>query len=210
MADAIKNLSDDNTYVLLVEHDLSILDYISMFYGEEDCYGVSTENIPTGDGINMYLDGYLPTDNIRFREYSLVYKETYVPDMLSDIIKHYNYESVEYNTSEETYSTFKLNVNEGSFNSLEIIVLLGENGTGKTTFIRLLAGLIPNINIINKKLSVSYKPQRITPKYKVTVKQLLTDKIHSQLINSQFNTEVLKPLNIPMLYDSLVENLSGG
>jgi ATP-binding cassette subfamily E protein 1 len=130
--------------------------------------------------------------------------------MLSDIIKHYNYESVEYNTSEETYSTFKLNVNEGSFNSLEIIVLLGENGTGKTTFIRLLAGLIPNINIINKKLSVSYKPQRITPKYKVTVKQLLTDKIHSQLINSQFNTEVLKPLNIPMLYDSLVENLSGG
>lgn len=41
--------------------------------------------------------------------------------------------------------SFKLTVNEGSFSDSEILVLLGENGTGKTTFIRMLAGnIIPD------------------------------------------------------------------
>ena len=40
----------------------------------------------------------------------------------------------------KTLGSFKLNIEEGTFNNCEIIVLLGENGTGKTTFVRLLAG----------------------------------------------------------------------
>jgi ATP-binding cassette subfamily E protein 1 len=40
----------------------------------------------------------------------------------------------------KTLGTFKLNIEEGTFNNCEIVVLLGENGTGKTTFVRLLAG----------------------------------------------------------------------
>jgi ATP-binding cassette subfamily E protein 1 len=40
----------------------------------------------------------------------------------------------------KTLGSFKLNVEEGTFNNSEIIVLLGENGTGKTTFVRLLSG----------------------------------------------------------------------
>lgn len=40
----------------------------------------------------------------------------------------------------KTLGTFKLNVEEGSFTNCEIVVLLGENGTGKTTLVRLLAG----------------------------------------------------------------------
>lgn len=35
---------------------------------------------------------------------------------------------------------FELSVKEGQFTDSEIIVMLGENGTGKTTFIRMLAG----------------------------------------------------------------------
>lgn len=35
---------------------------------------------------------------------------------------------------------FNLSVREGQFTDSEIIVMLGENGTGKTTFIRMLAG----------------------------------------------------------------------
>lgn len=35
---------------------------------------------------------------------------------------------------------FKLKVTEGSFTNNEIVVLLGENGCGKTTFIKLLTG----------------------------------------------------------------------
>ena len=41
----------------------------------------------------------------------------------------------------KTLGSFKLTVEEGSFTNNEIIVLLGENGTGKTTFIKMLCGV---------------------------------------------------------------------
>jgi ATP-binding cassette subfamily E protein 1 len=40
----------------------------------------------------------------------------------------------------KTLGSFKLNVEAGTFTNCEIIVLLGENGTGKTTLIRLMTG----------------------------------------------------------------------
>jgi ATP-binding cassette subfamily E protein 1 len=48
----------------------------------------------------------------------------------------------------------------GSFKPCEIVMMLGQNGTGKTTLIKMLAGIIqPDDEKLElPKLSISYKP----------------------------------------------------
>lgn len=65
-------------YVIVVEHDLSVLDYLSDFicclYGVPGAYGVVTMPFSVREGINIFLDGVVPTENLRFRETPLVFK----------------------------------------------------------------------------------------------------------------------------------------
>lgn len=62
----------------MVEHDLSVLDYLSDFicclYGVPGCYGVVTMPFSVREGINIFLDGFVPTENMRFRTESLTFK----------------------------------------------------------------------------------------------------------------------------------------
>ncbi len=138
--DAIRSLSSCDNYIIVVEHDLSILDYLSdsvcVLYGVPAAYGVVTLPYGVREGINVFLDGFIPTENMRFREFGLSFKITDNTDIVKNTTDHlYKYPSMS-----KTLGTFKLNVEEGSFTNCEIIVLLGENGTGKTTLIRLLTG----------------------------------------------------------------------
>ena len=112
----------------------------------------------------------------------------------------------------KTLDKFQLSVKAGGFDTSEIIVLLGQNGTGKTTFIRLLAGQTQpdDTNIQLPKLNISYKPQKISPKFEGTVQELLESKIKTMFNHPQFNTDVLKPLNIQPLLTHKVKTLSGG
>ena len=100
---------------------------------------------------------------------------------------------------------FKLSIEAGEFTDSEIIVMLGENGTGKTTFIRMLAGrLQPESGDSPPTLNVSYKPQKISPKARGTVRQLLHEKIRDAYIHPQFVTDVVKPLQVDKLMDQEV------
>merc|ERR1712176_878925 len=150
-------------YVIVVEHDLAILDYMSDFvqcmYGTPGAYGVVTSRSRVRNGINHFLSGYIPADNMRFRDHELTFKVTsmdFNPDLGDDgdggedekkddkKKKKDNSGDLRYPNMTHTHqrkddddkvvSSFTLNVEAGSFRDGECIVLLGENGTGKTTF----------------------------------------------------------------------------
>lgn len=64
--------------MLVVEHDLAVLDYLSDFicvlYGTPSAYGVVTMPFSVREGINVFLAGFVPTENLRFRDVTLDFK----------------------------------------------------------------------------------------------------------------------------------------
>jgi len=139
-------------------------------------------------------------------------------------MKQYSYPSMTKTMSREG-SSFKLHIEGGEFTDSEIVVLLGENGTGKTTFVRMLAGLLKSDEQAKLEkegyeyeasqagvpdLNVSYKPQKISPKFQGTVRELLHKRIRDAYVHPQFVSDVMKPLVIENIIDNAVQTLSGG
>jgi ATP-binding cassette subfamily E protein 1 len=89
----IRSMLNPDTYVIVVEHDLSILDYLSDFicclYGEPGAYGVVTMPMSVRQGINVFLSGFVPSENMRFRDVELNFK-----------VKENNNENITLNESE--------------------------------------------------------------------------------------------------------------
>lgn len=214
-ARVIRDLLEDKskTYVIVVEHDLAVLDYLSDFicclYGKPGAYGVVTLPFSVREGINIFLAGFIPTENLRFRQTALQFRLAETADDEEEVEHHHLYK---YPNMTKTLGSFQLHIEEGSFTDSEIVVMLGENGTGKTTFIRMLAGVMkPDEDDVHiPELNVSYKPQKISPRFDGTVRQLLYAKIKDAWLHPQFMTDVTKPMSIEPLLDQEVKLLSGG
>ncbi|ELA41786.1 uncharacterized protein VICG_01138 [Vittaforma corneae ATCC 50505] len=209
-AKEIRNMAEDNKYVLVVEHDLAILDLMSdygcVLYGMSGAYGVITAPHTIKAAINIFLDGFIPTENMRFREQALKFNIQEIEEARSDQRNQFEYPAVT-----KTYEGFKLSISVGQFSQSQIIVFLGENGMGKSTFVNLIAGLIEN----DEKeafigFSVSLKSQKILPKQKGMVRDVFNSKIRSAFADQGFQTEVVRPLGIDYLLDQEITSLSGG
>ncbi len=77
-AKVIREISKPENYIIVVEHDLATLDYLSDFvccvYGEPTAYGVCTMPYSVREGINIFLSGFVPKENMRFRDEEITFK----------------------------------------------------------------------------------------------------------------------------------------
>ena len=213
MASVLRGLVSSDSYVICVEHDLAILDYLSDYicclYGQPTAFGVVTMPFGVREGINVYLDGFIPTENMRFREDSLIFK---ISESAEEQLFAERTATFRYPAFSKTFEGFRLNVEAGSFSNSELLVMLGQNATGKSTMIKILAGKEQpdDENADMPQLSVSYKPQVITARFKGSVRQLLHQRIRDVYLTPIFQTEVAKPLGLDSIIDLNVLDLSGG
>jgi ATP-binding cassette subfamily E protein 1 len=209
---AIRNLRAEGKTVVVSEHDLAVLDYLSdnicILYGEPSIYGVISPPQSVRVGINTYLNGYLPSENIRFRKTPIRFhvKPPLVTWNVEDIV-------ITWDEMEKTYPGFTLRVDSGEARRGEVIGILGPNGIGKTTFIKLIAAVEqPDGTDVSPKteVSISYKPQYIATDYNDTVEILLKSVAKGLFASSQYKTEILKAFTLDRLLDRQVSELSGG
>ncbi|MBW2973193.1 ribosome biogenesis/translation initiation ATPase RLI [Candidatus Woesearchaeota archaeon] len=199
----IKSLATEDTAVLVVEHDLIILDYmtdlIHIMFGEPGVYGIVSLPKTTRAGINVYLEGYLKDQNIRFRDYSLKF------EFRPPLAEKAGAELTSWKDLKKKLGSFDLSAKKGTVNKKSAVGILGENGIGKTTFVKLLAGVIePDSGEIIEKITVSYKPQYLETASDTLVATLLKDAVE------KYDTQIIRPLNIKPLLLKPLNQLSGG
>lgn len=211
-------LDEGDNYVIAVEHDLSILDYLSdhicCLYGRAAAFGVVSMPYSVKEGINVFLDGFLPKENVRFRDFNLNFKQGETFESENEKTKLETEEKkiqFKYPNMVKKFKDFTLEIDEGGFTTSQIIVLLGENGTGKTTFVRILAGLDKEMDYKLPNLHVSFKPQTISPKFDGNVRDLLITRLNMIWEkNIIFKTHVFIPMMVEQLFMYEVKKLSGG
>ena len=210
VARTIRSLKEAGKTIIVAEHDLAIIDYLSdqicVFYGETGVYGVVSHVHGVRTGINIYLQGYIPDENIMFRREAIVFHEK--PPAASTV----GFEALlKWSKIQKTLGNFKLITEPGEIRRGEIVGILGPNGIGKTTFVKVLAG-IEETDDKQKlgEMEVSYKPQYISPDYPGTVLELLMSVAKENYTSSWYKTEILLPLRIEPLLDRNVMELSGG
>ncbi len=210
VARVISGLAEQGKSVILVEHDLTVLDYLSdyvhILYGDSGTYGIVSGIMSARVGINTLLDGYLPAENVRFRNDPITF-DIYAP--VGDSLQTPNI--IEYADLSKSYSNFKLKVSTGSLKEGEILGILGGNALGKTTFMKIMAGVEKiDEGEVYCKAKISYKPQYLSTEFNGDVKSLLDAASGGNLETGLIQSLIINPLRIHELYDKQVKDLSGG
>jgi len=192
---------------MVVEHDLATLDLISdnihIFYGDAGSYGMVSKKLSSREGVNQYLDGYLPASNVRFRSDTIGFDRTKRSQVeKKPIVLEFPAMSKDFGEGE-----FELETEPGELHDEEILAIFGENGLGKTVFAKMLAGAIEPDTGESPDVSISYKPQYLEAEGE-TVYEAISKHINPD--SKKFENRIANPLGIDELYENNLEDLSGG
>jgi len=206
-AKLIRDLAADRP-VVIVEHDLAILDMLAdtvhVAYGQPSVYGIITYPKGVRVGINQYLEGFLPEENVRFREYQVSFEQRAHDEKANPEVQ------LEFPEMMKSYGAFTLDVQGGEIRSGEVLGVVGANGIGKSTFAKLLAGTEqPDVGAMDRTVRISYKPQYIEGNTSDTVEMLLR-RCTNKFDTSFYQHEILEPLTLAPILQSSVDTLSGG
>jgi ATP-binding cassette subfamily E protein 1 len=207
VAKAIRRLGGEKR-VVVVEHDLVTLDYLADYihgmYGKPGAYGIVSHPRTVRQGINAYLSGFYREENIRFR------KEAIKFEVRPPALGWKGKTLVSFDEIKKKYRGFEVEVRAGGIKKGEIIGVLGPNATGKTTFVKILAGVEkPDSGKVELEVSISYKPQYIKPEENITVRETFGN-LSEKYSSEEFLNEVARPLDIEQFFDFFLDDLSGG
>lgn len=196
----IKSLAVEGVAVMVIEHDIIILDYLAdlihLMYGAEGEYGITSLAKSTKAGINIYLDGYIKDENMRFRDHKIVFEQS--PDEKVASETHLtSWKDINYDVGR-----FSLNIKEGEIMRRDVIGVLGENGIGKTTFARIITNELKVDQDVIEELKIAYKPQ-----YLFKSDELVVIYLQEAL---KYDTKLIVPLQLKPLFNKKLSELSGG
>ncbi len=160
VADAVREHTA-NKYVLVVEHDLTVLDFLAdnivIVYGKPGAYGIVSHPAGAREAINEYLAGYISSENMRIRDKPIRF-ESRPPERKTGKAARL----VEWEDLFVDLGGFQLEVAASYIAKGEVVGVVGPNGIGKTTFLKVLVGEVkPAKGSVNGTVKMSYKPQYI-------------------------------------------------
>jgi ATP-binding cassette, sub-family E, member 1 len=196
--------------VLVVEHDLGLLDYLAdqahLIYGEAAAFGVVSHPIPMRTAINTYLTGYLKDENVRFRTEAVRFF-SHPPKLptAQNVL-------VSFPALEKDFPQFHLSVAAGSLAKGETVGVVGPNATGKTTFVRMLAGAEPpSVGTPPPGVTVSYKPQYLKATQAASLRERMGALASDPTFDLKlFERELVPGLHLDGILDVALTDLSGG
>ncbi|MCR8453397.1 MAG: ribosome biogenesis/translation initiation ATPase RLI [Crenarchaeota archaeon] len=217
IANIIYNLSSEQKKTVVVaEHDLAMLDYMSdkvcLYYGTPGAFGIVSKPKSAREGINVFLNGYDPAENYLFRDTPIKFHQAVFerPEIGQEII-------LSYPAMKKKLGDFELIVESGQLTKGEVIGIAGPNAIGKTTFLKLLVGIIrpdegnyePPGGII-----MSYKPQYLQEflgdEYWMTVNEKIRSVNPRAMSDPWFKNFVINPFDLEYILDRRLDELSGG